>query len=473
MKKEDVLIGNLKENILQETKIVNEMNSLVNEIRNAKSENEKSMIFSQLVSLRKTLQSKCQESINTIEKINLFGALNSKKPSIIDSKKSKAKTPFSGYSDDSEPKKYLPLNKNPLPTSNPYYPTPSIQMQTTENIPSEKVQHKREKPDILELLTLKRLRKKTKEKKTKEKIKEKKASGYVKLSSKFFYDFSKSVMDKDMFRPLARDLIKSNTEMVPASYISVIFFTTLLSIIGAFFLTLFLLFFSISSSMPFVQTASEPFLERLVKVFWILIFLPIGTFSFAYLLPSLERKALETKISRELSFATIHMAAISNSMVEPSKIFNIIVSTKEYPYLEKEFIKLQNEINVYGYDMVTALRHRSFNGPSRKLSDLFNGLATTITSGGDLPNFFDKRAQSLLFEHRLDMEKQAKAAETFMDIYISVVIAAPMILMLILMMMSVSGFGLALSALSITLIMISSVSLINILFLTFLHLKQS
>jgi flagellar protein FlaJ len=114
----------------------------------------------------------------------------------------------------------------------------------------------------------------------------------------------------------------------------------------------------------------------------------------------------------------------------------------------------------------------AFNSPSRKLSDLYNGLATTITSGGDLPEFFDKRAQTLLFDHRLESEKHAKAAETFMDIYISVVIASPMILMLLLVMMSASGLGLSLSTSMISLIMVLAVTLMNVLFLVFLHLKQ-
>ncbi len=110
--------------------------------------------------------------------------------------------------------------------------------------------------------------------------------------------------------------------------------------------------------------------------------------------------------------------------------------------------------------------------PSTKLAELLNGLATTINSGGDLPEFFDKRSQTLLFEHRIEKEKNTKSAETFMDIYISVVIASPMILMLLLMMMSISGLS-WLSTSMITLIMILGVSLANVIFLTFLHIKQS
>ena len=134
--------------------------------------------------------------------------------------------------------------------------------------------------------------------------------------------------------------------------------------------------------------------------------------------------------------------------------------------------KLMNEINVYGYDLVSALRNTALNSPSKKLTDLFNGLATTINSGGDLTDFFGKRAQTLLFEYRLEREKNTKTAETFMDIYISVVIAAPMIFMLMLMMMKISGLGISLGTSSITLMMILGVSIINIAFIAFLHVRK-
>jgi flagellar protein FlaJ len=191
-----------------------------------------------------------------------------------------------------------------------------------------------------------------------------------------------------------------------------------------------------------------------------------------YSYPSLEKKSAESAIDQELPFATIHMAAISGSMIDPSKIFSIMISTKEYPHIEKELVKLMNEINIYGYDLVSALRNIAFNSPSKKLAELFNGLATTINSGGNLPDFFNKRAETLLFEYKLEKEKSNKAAETFMDIYISVVIAAPMILMLLLMMMKISGLGLSLSTSLITLIMVLSVAVVNVVFIVFLHLKK-
>jgi Flp pilus assembly protein TadB len=326
-----------------------------------------------------------------------------------------------------------------------------------------------EKSSSIEKSTLRRLKKKEEKKAEK---KEKKPSKYLKTASKTFADFSRKLIAKGYFKSIEKDLIKANLEFVPASYIALILYSTMWAFIGGAIITAFFLFFNISPNLPIITLSAENMATRLMKVFWIFILAPLITFIAMYTYPSLEKKSVEAKINQELPFATIHMAAISGSMIDPSKIFEIIITTGEYPYVSREFTKLLNQINVYGYDLVGGLRNMAFNSPSRKLADLFNSLATAITSGGDLPDFFDKRANSLLFENKLEREKQAKAAETFMDIYISVVIAAPMILMLLLMMLKIGGLGLGLSTGTITITMILGVVAINIFFLAFLHLRQ-
>ncbi|MEK6898335.1 MAG: type II secretion system F family protein [Nanoarchaeota archaeon] len=322
----------------------------------------------------------------------------------------------------------------------------------------------------LEKRTLRRIKEKDVED-VKKKIK--KPNIYVRFSNKMFSEFSGKLITQGKFDSVKKNLVKANIDIMPKSYISVIFFTTLISAGISFFIFLFFLFFNFGVKLPIITLSTESIGIRFLKVFWILFVVPAGTFLFMYLYPSMEKSSVEKKMNRELPFATINMAAISGSMIDPTKIFNIIVSTREYPYLEKEFIRVVNNVNLLGYDLVTSLRNSAFKSPSKKLVDLFNGIATTIASGGDLPRFFDERARSLLFEYNLEKEKETRAAETFMDIYISVVIAAPMILMLLLMMMRISGLGLNISTSTITLIMVLGVSIINIISLVFLNLRQS
>lgn len=424
----DQFVG-IKKIISQEMKIINEIKSLYEGLGEVKNSEEEALIKNQINSLKGHLKKVNLSLPNELNKFNLA------KPLIKTEKISK--TPLI----KTIPKKELPKT-NPLEV----------------------------KLSKLEKETLRRI--KHKEKKVIEK-KERTASKYVQTANRMFSPLSSRLVKQKYFKMLKSNLIKANLQFLPKSYISVILFSTLLSIGIAFFLFFFFLFFNVGAVFPIITLATESIAVRFMKVFWILFAIPIGTFLMMYFYPSLEERSAGNKIDQELPFAAIHMSSIAGSMIDPSKIFSIILTTKEYPNIEKEFTKLLNEINLLGYDLVTALRNSAINSPSKKLAELFNGLSTTINSGGNLAEFFAKRAESLLFEYRIEREKKTRSAETFMDIYISVVIAAPMILMLLLMMMKISGLGIQLSTGMITLIMVLGVTGINIGFLTFLHLKQT
>ena len=299
----------------------------------------------------------------------------------------------------------------------------------------------------------------------------KKPNIYAGLASRIFSDFARPLVDSKTFSGVIRDLLKTNMGLIPSAYISIILFSVLISAGVALILFLFLLFFNVSTVAPFITPVTD-LMSRFLGLFWILFVIPIITFVFLYVYPSLEKRNLEGGIDQELPFATINMSAIAGSKIEPTNIFNIIISTAEYPHLKNQFTKVMNEIGIYGHDLVTALRNSADNCPSKKLSDLYNSLATNITSGGDLGEFFEKRSETLLLDYRLERERYTRASETFIDVYISIVIAAPMILMLLLMMIQVSGLGVSLSPTTISLIMILGVAGINFVFLMFLRLKQ-
>jgi len=433
----------LKKNIIHLKRTVKEMDSFYNEFDKTKDNLEKSMISSQLDSLRKVANiasEKLKENLN--------------KNSLVKPLKQTRKVPTLPGMKGIEIGKAREIS--------------AVQLDIERD--KDKKVVKKKLLEGLEKETIKRLKKK--EKKVVKK-KERKASAYVGFANRFFSKTSKAILKKGAFRNLKRDLIKANLQFLARSYVSVMLFNTVVALFISIFVFVFFLFFNFGAQPPFLTMVRGSILARVGSVFWIMIAIPLATFLITYLYPSMEKKSIEGKINQELPFATIHMASISESLVEPSNIFKIVVSTKEYPTIEKEFIKLLNEINVFGYDLVTALRNSAFNSPSKKLSEVLDGLATTITSGGDLSDFFEKRSQTLLFEHKLDKEKQTKSAETFMDIYISVVIAAPMILMLLLIMMKVSGLGISLSTTMISVIMALGVSVVNIGFLMFLQLRQT
>jgi len=457
-------ISELKKQVSREKEIIKEMGSLLIRLNKVKSIEERRLVISHIISLK--------HSIKNID--NIITEILTKKKSAV-----RPLLPVA--------KSLLPMVPKKVEKHEEVVQKETKHKETKEEEKKRKEYEKRRKERIkkaikraeierkkkqitpLEKESVKRLKKKGK---TIVYARRKAPSLYVKTASRIFSKASISLSEGKMFKGLERDLVKANLQFIPINYLSVTLLTTLLSFIIGIFIFVFLLFFNINSENPFISQVEEDIFTRMISIFWVFIVLPLIAFLLMVFYPSAEKKSIERKIDQELPFATIHMSAISSSMIEPSKIFNIIISTKEYPNLEKEFTKLINQIHVYGYDLVSALKYISEHCPSRKLGELFNGLATTLNSGGDLPNFFDQRAQNLLFDYKLEREKHNKAAETFMDIYISVVVAAPMILMLLLMMMKISGLGVSFSTGMITLIMISAVTVINIVFMVFLQLKQ-
>lgn len=486
MVKDKISFDELKSLIQKEKKILKEIISSQKYANNSDNE-ERRMVSSHVKLLKQSLKKANEQIPKELSKLHLIKPLTRGKEINVEEKddkkegKNEQKESSTSSKDASiserkkESEKIKTNDKKVVEQINENRKSSFDTSQLHENIPyavgERKIYSKKDlRPDKLEIETIKRIRKRKEEKVKKEK--EQKANPYVKYANKLFSKMSNKFFSKENVKQLEENLIKANLKYTPHSYISVVFLTSVISFFVGLFIMLFFLFFKVSAVPPFLSTPVGTFSVRILRVFWIPILVPIGTFFVMLFYPSLEKDAAGLKIDLEVPFATIHMSAISGSMIDPSQIFNIMIITKEYPYLEKEFTKLLNEINIYGYDLVSALKNASVNTPSKKLSELYTGLATTINSGGDLAEFFEKRSQTLLFENTIEKERKTKVAETYMDIYISVVIAAPMILMMLLMMMKISGLGLSLSITMITLIMVMVVTIINIIFLTFLGLKK-
>lgn len=304
--------------------------------------------------------------------------------------------------------------------------------------------------------TLKRLRK-GRSQRTKENIVEfRKTSFYSKISNRFFQNLSSKYINQGHFKSLNADLRRANMNYLLVTYLSMGFFTSLLAAVFAVIIFIFMAVF-------FPETLAYS---------WLVLFLPAAVLGLFYVYPKLEKGSVEGEIDQEIPFVTIHMSAIAGSGIEPTQIFKIIALGEEYPATRLEFKKIINQVNVYGYDLVTALRNTARETSSRKLAELLNGMASSITGGSRITEYLDKRAETLLFEYKLDKEKHTKETETYMDIYISIMIAAPMIMTLLLVLISISGISIGLSLNALTILIMAVVSLINILFLVFLRISQ-
>lgn len=256
---------------------------------------------------------------------------------------------------------------------------------------------------------------------------------------------------------LSRDVKMANMMVLPSTYVAIMLFFTFVSVFVGAIIYGVLLFLSLSFWIHF----------------WVIFAVPALTFILFYFYPRSEAGVVQKAIGYELPFATIHMTAIAGSNIEPTKIFQIIAQSKEYPNVGREIQKVLVLIRLYGYDLVTSLKDVAARTSNTRFAELLGGLATNISGGGELKTYLEKKSDNFLLDYRLERKNYIELASTFMDIYISILIAAPMILMLMFIVMNVAGLGFeGFSIQFLLMISILVIIIVNILFLVAINLKQ-
>jgi flagellar protein FlaJ len=282
----------------------------------------------------------------------------------------------------------------------------------------------------------------------------KRPSKFAGFSSRIFGRMTDSLASS--FDSLGKDLKQANIRFLLSVYLSMALMSALIAGGVGFLIGIILLVLTFN---------------------FIFLLIPFGlvglVFAAFYFYPASEASSVKKQISYELPFATIHMVAVAGSDIEPVKIFKIISRSDDYKAIGAEIRKVIMQVEVYGYDLVSALKSVGGVVSNKRLSELFSGLATNIASGGALKNYLEKKSENFLVDYRLERQRYTALAGTFMDVYISILIAAPLILMMLFIVMNVSGLGM--TGISIELLLFFAVVVIiivNIIFLFVINSKQ-
>lgn len=285
-----------------------------------------------------------------------------------------------------------------------------------------------------------------------------KSNGLAAFSNKLLEPLTISLMNKfpDLFKPLLKSLKLVRFNMLSKSYISMMLFLTIVS-----FST-----FSILFSLILLSPIKGIALGLVLMVF---------TFIIIYFYPQSDISTRKKRIKNELPFAIIHMAAVAGSGTAPINIFLLLVkSESEYPELSKEFKKILNYINVFGYNLSTALKAVADTTPSSEFRELLNGIISSIETGGNLRGYLDGMAKDTLSTYQLERKKYVESIATYSDIYTALLVAAPLLFVTTLTIINVIGG--AIGGISVTTIAtvgtFVAIPAMNIAFIIFLNLTQ-
>ena len=292
---------------------------------------------------------------------------------------------------------------------------------------------------------------------------------YGKIANSFFNNLSEYFIETypNAYGNLKLVLIKSGIKLLSRTYVSIIFFSGFLAFFAALFFS-FVINIFLGSNI----------ILGLIKSIGIAFVIGACIFTFVYIYPQMVDKNRNRAIANDLPFVIIHMAAVSGSGAQPISIFNLVLNTGEYKGLESEIRKIVNYVNLFGYDLTTALRNVAATTPSPKFRELLNGIITTLESGGDLRDYLKTKAEDAFNTYKLEREKYVESLATYSDIYIGVLVAAPLLFIVTLAIIDLLGgkicFG-SFCAEAVTLAFMGTyfvIPFLNVFFLVFLNLVQ-
>ena len=198
------------------------------------------------------------------------------------------------------------------------------------------------------------------------------------------------------------------------------------------------------------------------------------TFGLFYVYPSIVAGTRRREIKNELPFVIINMAAVAGSGAKPISMFKLLLGSGDYKGVGTDIKKIVNYVNLFGYDISTAMKTVGKTTPSKEFQDLLIGMVSTIESGGSLKSYLKSKADDAMNTYKLQRKKYVEAISTYSDIYTSVLIAAPLLFIVTLAIIGVlggniGGIGVGTIALVGTFIVLP---VLNVLFILFLNIIQ-
>lgn len=253
---------------------------------------------------------------------------------------------------------------------------------------------------------------------------------YFKLFGKFAL---KRLNPEKYEEPLRRAQITMRPEAFLAEQLA----TALMVFFGFFVFVAFTQILVVPRLMP-----QLPILGRVAPILWIVPFLFGGLF---WLLgvtnPGSKAKKRSKDINLRLPYALNYVAAMASAGVIPTEIFQSLSKQKIYGDVAKEAAWIYKDIQIHGKDIVTALRRAIDRSPSIKFQEFLQGAITTITSGGDLKEYFQQKAQRYQWENRQEQKAFIDTMGLMAETYVTVAVAGPLFMMVMMAIIAIISGG--------------------------------
>ncbi len=249
-----------------------------------------------------------------------------------------------------------------------------------------------------------------------------------------------------LFDNLHHSLAKSGLPISTKAYVGEMFAATLLAfLLGCFTGFGFAGFFQLIprtrvSQLPILPLFSFLYTTPGFIVFIIIVgvLFAIMTFISYYIAPAIIASGRKVEIERDLPSVASYMAAMASSGVPPDKIFSSLAREEATKgAITAEARRIARDIEIFGYDLLTALHNAAKRSPSSRWASFLDGITSTVTSGGDLTFYLTSETRSLMKEQQEKTKERIENLGIIAEIFMVVGVVSPLLLVVMIAIVSI------------------------------------
>jgi archaeal flagellar protein FlaJ len=252
---------------------------------------------------------------------------------------------------------------------------------------------------------------------------------------------------RDEYAQLRNDLISARFKTPFEVYISTALFSSVIvgfgmaALIGLFSWVLklpTLIKYKGAVPGPLVALAPHSLLigTIAITIFSLLVF---GGLTYAAFLmyPSIEAGNRRRNIDATLPYAINYVTSMSTAGITPAEVFRLLGDSPIYGESSVEARYIAREIDIFGRDLIDAMRLVSASTPSKRMKEFLQGSMASISSGGNLTDYFRTKADQYALENRQTQKLFLETLGLISESYVTAMVAGTLFLIILQSIMSV------------------------------------
>jgi flagellar protein FlaJ len=173
-----------------------------------------------------------------------------------------------------------------------------------------------------------------------------------------------------------------------------------------------------------------------ITVFSLLVFGGL-TFAAFLLYPGIEAGNRRRNIDASLPYAINYVTSMSTAGITPAEVFRLLGDSPIYGESSVEARYIAREIDIFGRDLIDALRLVSASTPSKRMKEFLQGAMASISSGGNLTDYFRTKADQYALENRQTQKQFLDMLALIAESYVTAMVAGTLFLIILQSIMSV------------------------------------